>query len=55
MAKKKRPSDKTELRVWMDEQYRKTPGLQKRVEALAEELSNEQDLIRRRKEKSRRE
>ena len=41
----KRNKSKTGLRAWMDEHYRKTPGLKKRVEALVEEMSIEQDLI----------
>ena len=36
---------KTELREWMDGQYRKSPGLKKRVETLVEHMSIEQDLI----------
>ena len=42
---------KTELRRWMDEQYGKTPSLKKRVEALVEEISIEQDLIALREER----
>jgi DNA-binding XRE family transcriptional regulator len=40
-----RRGSKTELRKWMDEQYRKSPGLKKRVETLVEQMSIEQDLI----------
>ena len=47
----KRNKRKTELRAWMDGQYRKTPGLMKRVEALVEEMSIEQDLIALREER----
>jgi DNA-binding XRE family transcriptional regulator len=47
----KRKKGKTELRRWVDEQYRKTPGLKKRVEALVEEMSVEQDLIALREER----
>ena len=36
---------RTELREWVDEQYRKTPSLKRRVEALVEEMSIEQGLI----------
>lgn len=42
---------KTELRKWMDEQYRKSPRLKKRVEALVEHMSIEQDLIALREER----
>lgn len=49
MAVKK--NGKTELRQWMVEQYRKTPGLKKRVDALVEEMSIEQDLIALRRER----
>lgn len=42
---------KTDLRKWMDEQYRKSPGLKKRVEALVEQMSIEQDLIALREER----
>ncbi len=45
MTVRKKDHGKTELRQWMDEQYGKTPGLKKRVEALVEEMSLEQDLI----------
>ena len=48
---KKGKSSKTELREWMDEQYRRSPGLKKRVEALVEEMSIEQDLIALREER----
>ena len=41
----KKNRGKTELREWMDEQYRNTPGLKERVEALVEEMSIEQGLI----------
>ena len=41
----KKNSGKTELRQWMDEQYRTSPGLKERVEALVEEMSIEQGLI----------
>ena len=44
-------SGKTELRRWMDERYRKTPGLKERVEALVEEMSIEQGLIALRQER----
>ncbi len=47
----KRNKSKTDLRGWMDEQYRKTPGLKRRVEALVEEMSMEQDLIALREER----
>src|SRR6266508_3305387 len=50
MAMKKSRS-KTELRDWMDGQYRKTPRLKARVEALVEEMSIEQDLIALREER----
>lgn len=46
-----RGRSKTGLRRWMDEQYRKTPGLKARVEALVEEMSIEQDLIALREER----
>ena len=45
MTARKKHYATTELRRWMDEQYRKTPGLKKRVDALVEEMSIEQDLI----------
>ena len=48
----KRNGQKTELREWMDEQYRKTAGLRKRVEMRVEEMSIEQDLIALREERS---
>ena len=51
MAVKKNGNGKTELRQWMVEQYRKTPGLKKRVDALVEEMSIEQDLIALRRER----
>jgi DNA-binding XRE family transcriptional regulator len=41
----------TELRQWIDEKYRKAPGLKKRVEALVEQMSIEQDLIALRQER----
>ena len=41
----KKNKGKTQLRAWMDEQYRKTPGLHERVAALVEDMSIEQDLI----------
>ena len=47
----KRNSSKTELRQWMDEQYRTSPGLKERVEALVEEMSIEQGLIALRQER----
>ena len=47
----KRDKGKTELRSWMDEQYRRVPGLKRRVEALVEEMSIEQDLIALREER----
>ena len=47
----KRNKGKTELRRWMDGRYSKTPGLQKRVKALVEEMSVEQDLIALREER----
>jgi DNA-binding XRE family transcriptional regulator len=47
----KRNKGKSELRRWMNEQYRKTPGLKKRVEALVEEMSVEQDLVALREER----
>ena len=50
MAMKKNMG-KTELRQWMDEQYRKTPGLNERVDALVEEMSIEQGLIALREER----
>ena len=37
MTLRKKPHGKTQLRQWMDEQYRKTSGLKKRVDALVEE------------------
>lgn len=45
MTARKKDHPKTELRQWMDEQYRRTTGLKKRVDALVEEMSIEQDLI----------
>ena len=50
MARTGKPG-KTELRKWMDEQYRKSPGLKKRVETLVEQMSIEQDLIALREER----
>jgi DNA-binding XRE family transcriptional regulator len=47
----KKNSGKTELRRWMDEQYRTSPGLKERVEALVEEMSIEQGLIALRRER----
>jgi DNA-binding XRE family transcriptional regulator len=47
----KRNKSKTELHGWMDAQYGKTPGLKRRVEALVEEMSIEQDLIALREER----
>ncbi len=47
----KKTRGKTELREWVDEQYRKTPGLKERVEALVEEMSIEQGLIALREER----
>ncbi len=41
----KRKNGRTELRKWMDEQYRKNAGLRRRVDALVEEMSIEQDLV----------
>jgi DNA-binding XRE family transcriptional regulator len=41
----KKSKGKTELRAWMDDQYRKAPGLKERVAALVEGMSIEQDLI----------
>lgn len=46
-----RRRSKTELRKWMDEQYRKSPELMKRVETLVEQMSIEQDLIALREER----
>lgn len=46
----KRPTRKTELRRWMDERYKKTPGLKKRVATLVEEVLIEQKRIGRRRE-----
>lgn len=46
-----RKRSKTELRKWMDEQYRKSPELMKRVETLVEQMSIEQDLIALREER----
>jgi len=34
----KKNSGKTELRQWMDEQYRTSPGLKERVEALGAQV-----------------
>jgi DNA-binding XRE family transcriptional regulator len=51
MTVRKKDHVKTELRRWMDEQYRKTAGLKKRVDALVEEMSIEQDLIALRQER----
>lgn len=51
MTVRKQPNEKTELRQWIDEQYRKTNGLKKRVDALVEEMSIEQDLIALRRER----
>ena len=48
---KKGGKGRTELRQWMDEHYRKTPGLKKRVDALVEQMSIEQDLIALRQER----
>ena len=42
---------KTQLRKWMDRQYRVTPGLKRRVETLVEQLSLEQDIIALREER----
>jgi transcriptional regulator with XRE-family HTH domain len=42
---------RTELRQWIDRQYRKAPGLKKRVDALVEAMSVEQDLIALRQER----
>lgn len=50
MARTGKPG-KTELRKWIDEQYRKSPGLKKRVETLVEQMSIEQDLISLREER----
>ena len=47
----KKHSGKTELRQWMDEQYRTSPGLKERVEALVEEMSIEQGLVALRQER----
>lgn len=47
----KRNKSKTELRAWMDQQYRKTLGLKRRVEALVEEMAIEQDFIALREER----
>ena len=47
----KKKSGKTELRQWIAGQYRKTPGLKERVEALVEEMSIEQGLIALRQER----
>ena len=47
----KKNRGKTELRQWMDEQYRTSPGLKERVEALVEEMSIEQGLIALRQER----
>ena len=41
----KRKNGRTELRKWMDEQYRKHPNLRSRVDALVEEMAIEQDLV----------
>ena len=49
MTARKKHHGKTELRQWMDEQYRTSPGLKERVEALVEEMSIEQGLIALRK------
>ena len=51
MALKKGGKGKTELGQWMDEHYRKTPGLKKRVDALVEQMAIEQDLIALRQER----
>ena len=51
MTVRQKDHRKTELRQWMDEQYRKTPGLKKRVATLVEEMSIEQDLIALRQER----
>lgn len=48
---KKNSGHKTKLRQWIDRQYRKTPGLKKRVDALVEEMSVQQDLIALRQER----
>lgn len=51
MTIRKKDRGKTELWQWVDEQYRKSPGLKKRVDALVEEMSIEQDLIAFRQER----